>query len=85
MYNEKVSRDGDAAAVEDERRNPNAAFVPICEPVELQAPLDYGIPPAPTRMTVGERKKRRLEERGRGNHQWIPTELPASPPTKQAG
>lgn len=66
MYNEKVSRDGDAAAVEEERRNPNAAFVPICEPLERQAPLDYGMPPAPTRMTVGERKKRRPEERGRG-------------------
>ena len=39
--------------------NPNAAFVPINEPVEQQAPLDYGMPPAPTGMTLGESRMKR--------------------------
>ncbi|KAL9072403.1 MAG: hypothetical protein Q9161_003573 [Pseudevernia consocians] len=63
MYHEKVSRDVAG------RRNPNAGFVPISEPVEQQAPLDYGMPPAPTGMTMGDKGKRRAglsEERGRG-------------------
>lgn len=58
MYNEKVNADAEREA------NPNAAFVPINEPVEQQAPLDYGMPPSPTGMTVGDRGRRRalLEE-----------------------
>lgn len=39
--------------------NPNAAFVPINEPVEQQAPLGYGMPPAPTGMTLGESRMKR--------------------------
>lgn len=38
--------------------NPNEGFVPISEPLEQQAPLDYGMPPAPTGMTVGEQGRR---------------------------
>ncbi len=55
MFDEKVGRDVAAA----EERNPNAGFVAISEPVEQQAPLDYGMPPAPTGMTVGDQGKRR--------------------------
>lgn len=55
MYNEKVSREV------GEQRNPNAGFVPISEPVEQQAPLSYGMPPAPTGRTVGDKGKRRAE------------------------
>ena len=51
MYTDRVAA--------GEERNPNAGFVPISEPVEQQAPLDYGMPPAPTGMTVGERGKGR--------------------------
>ena len=43
--------------------------MPINELVEQQAPLDYGMPPAPTGMTVGEKVKRRAvmsEEQARG-------------------
>lgn len=53
MNNENVSRDAAGG------RNPNAGFVPISEPVEQQAPLGYGMPPAPTGMTVGDRWKMR--------------------------
>ncbi|KAF6220593.1 hypothetical protein HO133_003026 [Letharia lupina] len=63
MYNEKVSAGAGG------ERNPNAGFVPISEPVEQQAPLHYGMPPAPTGMTVGDKGKRRAvmsEELGRG-------------------
>lgn len=52
MYGEKVDQ-------EDGGRNPNNAFVPISEPLEQQAPLDYGMPPAPTGITVGEQGRRR--------------------------
>lgn len=52
MQSEKVDREGGL-------RNPNAAFVPISEPLEQQAPLDYGMPPAQTGLTVGEQGRRR--------------------------
>lgn len=36
-------------------RNPNAAFVPIGELVEQQAPLGYGMPPAVTGVVGGKK------------------------------
>lgn len=63
MYNEKANTDGERGA------NPNAEVVAIDEPVEQQAPLDHGMPPAPTGMTVGDKWKGRAgtsEEQGRG-------------------
>ena len=50
VHKEKLSRD--AAGQE---RNPNAGFVPVGERVEQQTPLNYGMPPAPTGMTVGDK------------------------------
>lgn len=50
MYNEKRSREGAG-----QERNPNAGFVPVGERVEQQTPLNYGMPPAPTGMTVGDK------------------------------
>ena len=65
LCSEKVGREG--------LRNPNAGFVPISEPLEQQAPLHYGMPPAQTGMTVGEQGRRRAvveeekeEKEGRG-------------------
>ncbi|KAM0797285.1 hypothetical protein BDR22DRAFT_975417 [Usnea florida] len=64
MKNEKLSRDGVAAAGRE--RNPNAGFVPVSERVEQQTPLNYGMPPAPTGVTVGDKVNRWAEEqRGR--------------------
>lgn len=69
MCGEKVSREKKEEEGEEGVRNanPNAAFVPISEPLEQQAPLDYGMPPAATGMTVGEQGRRRavVEEDGR--------------------
>lgn len=63
MYGEKVNADAERGV----RTNPNAGFVPINEPVEQQAPLDYGMPPAPTGMTVGDKgRKRAVLEEGQG-------------------
>ena len=66
MYSEKVVN---ADAERGVRTNPNAGFVPINEPVEQQAPLGYGMPPAPTGETVGGKGKKRAvleEEQGVG-------------------
>lgn len=63
MYIEEANTDGERGA------NPNAKAVAIDEPVEQQAPLDYGMPHAPTGMTEGDKGKGRAgisEEQGRG-------------------
>ena len=57
MVSDKANMDA-----ERESSNPNAGFRPINEPVEQQAPLDHGMPPAPTGMTVAERRKAVQEE-----------------------
>ena len=49
----------DAGRDKNPNPNPNAAYVPISEPVEQQAPLDYGMPPAPTGITMGEKRAMR--------------------------
>lgn len=51
MYGEKKLGGDGAAGGEWRDPDPNAGFVPIGEPVEQQAPLRYGMPPASTGVT----------------------------------
>ena len=82
LQNEKLSREGAAG----QERNPNAGFEPVSERVEQQTPLNYGMPPAPTGMTVGDKVNKWAEGRqGRDvRHSYEQPEVVCGPSGEQS-